>query len=62
MLLVYGDLMTCMVVGKISGASSEADAGGSSPIFALAGLWAGARAVEATTQLKGSLSATTRNS
>lgn len=60
-LLVYAGLMTCMVVGKLSGASFAAEAGGASPIFALVGLWAGTRAVEATTKLKGSLSATARN-
>jgi len=60
-LLAYAGLMACMVAGKLSGATFAANAGGASPIFALVGLWAGVRAVEATTKLKGSLSATSRN-
>lgn len=60
-LLVYAAMMAFVTAARLSGAAFSADTGGASPIFALVGLWAGIRAVEATTKLQGSLSATARH-
>jgi hypothetical protein len=56
-LLALSSLVTCLIFATLVGFRIDLGGGAASIIFALVGVWAGARALEATIKLRGSLAA-----